>query len=224
MHRLTYFLTAIIAIFLISCSYQKMPTEITEIPEKTVSSNLKANVPAIFWWKINQFRLATILEHYDINHGKWSIQNNALLQSDSNSPPDHRAIYRYFEEDYFIFSADLTVTNDDGANYAIGLIFRAKDLMNYYYIYLGQSGEIATAKVINGSWQLLYSRYFEPLPIDKTTRIRIEVQPGKLSVFRDDVLKYTISLEITEFSTGKVGFTCSWGASAKFENVEIQVF
>ncbi len=203
-----------------SCSRVTSPTESVQIPE---TNNLSIAKPAIFWWKINQFRIATLLDHYDINHGEWFIKNNALYQTNPVSPPDHRAIYRYFEDDFFSLTADLTVIDDDGANYAIGLIFRAKDLSNYYYVYLGQSGEIATAKVINGHWQLLHSRYFEPLPIGQTTRVRIDVKPGELTVYRDGVLKYTIPLQISEFSTGKVGFTCSWGASAKFSNVEILV-
>ena len=216
---LVFFSVLLLIIF--GCSTNKNPVS-TFLTKLESSSQL--NSPGIFWWNINGFRLATILDHYDINHGNWFIEKNALFQTDPVSPPDHRAIYRYFEDDYFSMSADLTVTDDDGRNYAIGLIFRAKDLSNYYYFYLGNSGEIACAKVINGQWHLLASRYFEPLSIGQTTTIQIQVKPGEVSIFRDGQHKYTIPLDITEFDKGKVGFTCSWGASAKFENMEIQLY
>lgn len=168
--------------------------------------------------------IKTSIEDFEIINGDWKLENGKLFQNSLNydGSIDRIIIYKKFNGKYYAVSTDMTVTDDSGAsNYSIGLLFKVNDQNNYYYVYLGQSGEIALAKLINGNWTLLHSQNFDSLPIGTKINLKIKLTPDNISVYTDDTFRYSVQIQANEFEIGKIGFMTGWGATGKFENVKI---
>ena len=156
--------------------------------------------------------------------GDWQIVNGTLVQqaTDYDGPVDRVIVYNPLSAESLSISTDVTVTADNGgSNYSIGLLFKAKDLNNYFYVYTGQSGEVAVAKYINATWSLLHSQSFDSLPIGVTRNLKVVLSDTGLQVSTDNTVRYTVQISMDDFSGGSFGFLTGWGASGKFENIHI---
>jgi len=155
--------------------------------------------------------------------GDWVIRDGAMYQEFAGytSPPDMNAYLGSYAGTVYLIEADVAVVSDNGCPpRAIGVLFRVQDCNAFYYVYLGHSGEVALAKYVSGSWHLLHSQYFDPLPIGVSRHLRIENNPTEIRVYTDGVFRYAASVP-AEFLFGSVGFMTGWGSQGRFDNLKV---
>ena len=156
--------------------------------------------------------------------GAWSISGGALRETTGGPgvPPDLSVWYTGAVVGDGSVSADLTVTGDiNGSNYSIGVIGRLADANDYYFVYLGQSGQVAFAQLTGGNWQLLASGSYDALPIGTTRNVRLSFTGAGVDVYTDNVYRYSVLLPSPNWPSGEIGFTSGWGALAQISNIAV---
>lgn len=111
----------------------------------------------------------------------------ALVNNAAGSAPLGIVALPYANLTDFTFEASLKTTSTE---YAAGLLFRARDLNNYYFFYL-QNNQIVLDKRLNGVTSTLYSASQTFLPAT-WYKLKIIAAGGNLSLYLNDNLLNTV--------------------------------
>ncbi|MFC1544173.1 hypothetical protein ACFL4Y_02855 [Gemmatimonadota bacterium] len=173
---------------------------------------------------IDQQTIRATLQQFEHPIGMWEMSDNKLWQIAESSPGplDTKAFFTGRAFEFLRVEANLTVTEDtDGGGYAIGILSMVQDAENLHYVYLGQSGELALAKLVDNNWSLIHSESFDALPIGVEVKVRMDVDSDSIDVYTDDQHRFSVQQPGTEFSTGYFGFLTGWGAKGRFRNIVV---
>jgi len=165
----------------------------------------------------------------DAPSSNWRIQDGKLVQTSNVYRADNE--YDYFQGTHivtkdsfsdFIFSFDLTSTDDDG----IGAVFRYQDKNNYYRFIMvkdpqNQGPFRRIDKIVNGKpFLVLAIDKNNSYEIDKKYRITIKAVGNQIKVFIDG--SEILSAQDDTFKTGKLGFM-TYADSGYFDNVCVSI-
>lgn len=165
----------------------------------------------------------------DAPSSDWKIQDGKLVQNSNVYRADSE--YDYFQGTHivtkesfsdFIFSFDLTSTDDDG----IGAVFRYQDKNNYYRFIMVKDPQNKGPfrridKIVNGKpFQVLAIDKNNAYEVGKKYRITIEAVGNQIKVFIDD--KEILSAQDDTFKTGKLGFM-TYANTGYFDNVCVSI-
>lgn len=113
---------------------------------------------------------------------------NALANNAASSSPLGIITLPYANLADFAFESSVKKTDISGKT---GLLFRAKDLDNYYFLYL-QNNQLVLDKRFNGVTSTLYSTAQTFLP-DTWYKLKIAAAGSNLSLYIDDNLRSTVT-------------------------------
>ncbi len=138
---------------------------------------------------------------------------NAMQNNAASSSPLGIIALPYANLADFTFEASVKTSGVSGK---AGLIFRAADLDNYYFLYL-QNNQLVLDKRAGGATSTLYSTAQTFLP-DTWYKLKVAAAGNNLALYIDDNLRTTITDASLAIGTATLG---NFGNTAYFDNVSL---